>query len=70
MSCGKFNFLDKLALLLSIVGAINWGILAILEKDLIMGIIGLDAGIANIVYIAVGVAGVWSLIFVLPKSCK
>lgn len=70
MSCGKFNFLDKLALLLSIVGAINWGLLALLEKDLIAGFIGLGPDIAKIVYIVVGVAGVWSLIFVLPKSCK
>lgn len=70
MSSVRFNFLDKLALLLAIIGAINWGLLAILGKDLIMGIIGLSAGAADIIYIIVGAAGVWSLIFILPRTGK
>lgn len=70
MSSVRFTFLDKLALLLSIIGAINWGLLAILGKDLIMGIIGLSAGVADIIYIIVGAAGVWSLIFILPRTGK
>lgn len=70
MSCGKFNFLDKLMMILVVVGALNWGIQGILEKDLIMGIIGLGWSIARIVYIVVGVAGLWTLLFTLPKTCK
>ncbi len=70
VSCGKFNFLDKLMMILVVVGALNWGIQGILEKDLIMGIIGLGWSIARIVYIVVGVAGLWTLLFTLPKTCK
>lgn len=64
----KINFLDWLALLLVIVGAVNWGIMGILQKDLIMGIIGLGWTISRIIYIVVGVAGLWTLLFVLPKT--
>jgi len=70
MSGGRVNFLDKLMLLLVIIGGLNWGLVGILHKDLIMGIIGLGSGIANIVYIVVGVAGLWTLLFTLHKACK
>lgn len=66
----KSKFLNWLAVLLSVIGAINWGLMGILEKDLIMGILGLGWGISRIIYIIVGVAGVWTLIFVLPKTNK
>jgi len=64
----KLGTVDWIALILVIIGAINWGIMGIAEKDLIMGIIGFSWSISRIIYIVVGVAGVWSLIFVLPKS--
>lgn len=64
------KFLNWLAVLLSVIGAINWGLMGILEKDLIMGILGLGWDLSRIIYIIVGVAGVWTLIFVLPKTNK
>ena len=64
----KLGAIDWIALILVIIGAINWGIMGIAEKDLIMGVIGFSWNIARIIYILVGVAGLWSLIFVLPKS--
>ena len=70
MSNGKSNPIDLIAVILVVIGAINWGLMGILEKDLIMGIIGLGWSIARIIYILVGVAGVWSLISVLPKVGK
>ena len=66
----KNSFMNWLALLLSVIGAINWGLMGILEKDLIMGILGLGWDLSRIIYIIVGVAGVWTLIFVLPKTNK
>lgn len=64
----KLNAVDWIALILVIVGALNWGIRGIAEKDLIMGIIGFSWTISRIIYIVVGVAGLWTLIFTLPKS--
>ncbi|MBN1435003.1 DUF378 domain-containing protein [Candidatus Fermentibacterales bacterium] len=70
MVSSKGSLVDLIALVLVIIGAINWGLMGILEKDLIMGIIGLGWGIARVVYIVVGVAGIWSLITVLPRLGK
>ena len=64
----KLGAIDWIALILLIVGAINWGIMGIAQKDLIMGIIGFSWAIARIIYIVVGVAGLWGLIFILPKG--
>jgi hypothetical protein len=64
----KLGTVDWIALLLVIVGAVNWGLMGILERDLIIGIIGLSWDVSRIIYIAVGAAGLWSLVFVLPKS--
>ncbi|MBD3369576.1 DUF378 domain-containing protein [Candidatus Fermentibacteria bacterium] len=67
----KLNAVDWIALILVIVGALNWGILGIAGQqtgDLIMGIIGFSWTISRIIYIVVGVAGLWTLIFTLPKS--
>ncbi len=64
------KFLNWLALLVSAIGAINWGLVGILQKDLFAGILGLNYDICKILYIIVGIAGVWTLIFVLPKTNK
>lgn len=64
------KFLNWLAVLLSVIGAINWGLVGIFNKDLIMGFLGLGMDLSKIIYIIVGVAGVWALIFVLPKTKK
>jgi uncharacterized membrane protein YuzA (DUF378 family) len=64
------KFLNWLAVLLSVIGAVNWGILGILQKDLIMGILGLSWDLSRVIYIIVGLAGVWTLLFVLPKTNK
>ena len=70
MAGGKSGLITQLAAILMAVGAINWGLMGILEKDLIMGILGLGWSIARIIYVIVGVAGIWSLFTVLPKVGK
>jgi hypothetical protein len=55
--------LDGVALALVIVGALNWGLVAIAEFDLVATIFGLEFGETNalsrIVYGLVGVSGVY-----------
>lgn len=55
--------LDGVALLLVIVGALNWGLVAITEFDLVAALFGLDFGETNgltrVVYGLVGASGVW-----------
>jgi uncharacterized membrane protein YuzA (DUF378 family) len=55
--------LDALALLLVIVGALNWGLVAIAQFDLVAAIAGLDFGETNaftrVVYGLVGLSGIY-----------
>lgn len=52
------NILQKLALTLVIIGAINWGLVGILEFDLVAYIFGgATTFLAKTVYILVAIAG-------------
>ena len=57
--------LDILAATLVIVGALNWGLVAIAEFDLVATIVGLDFGETNVasrvVYALVGLAAVYEV---------
>ena len=58
--------LDKLSLVLVIVGALNWALIGIFQFDLVAYLFGgQSAMISRIVYTLVGAAGLWciSLLF-------
>ncbi len=67
MSGKKASFIDYLALILLVIGGINWGLMGVLQKDLIMGILGFTFETARIIYVLVGLAGVWGLFSTLGK---
>jgi len=57
---------DKLALILLIIGGINWGLVGIFELDIIAWLFGGSAAvISRALYILVAVSAVWciSLLF-------
>ncbi len=63
--------LNKLALLLVIVGALNWGLIGLFELDAVAWVFGNQAALGSrIVYTLVAVAGVWciSLLFSEPDN--
>ena len=54
--------LDKLALTLAIVGALNWGAVGLFRFDAVAWICGGGGTLlARIIYSVVGLAGVWCL---------
>ena len=58
--------LDKICLLLSIIGSLNWGLVGLFRFDLVAWIFGgSDAIISRIIYTVIALAGVWciSLLF-------
>lgn len=58
--------LDRLALILTIVGALNWGSIGLFKFDIVAWIFGgQDALLSRIVYTVVALAGIWciSLLF-------
>lgn len=58
--------LDKIALLLVIIGALNWGSIGLFQFDIVAWICGGQSGIiSRIIYTVVAIAGIWciSLLF-------
>lgn len=54
--------MDKLALLLVIVGALNWLLVGVFGFDLVASIFGgQNAFLSRAVYTLVGLAGIWSI---------
>jgi len=54
--------MDRLALLLVIIGALNWGLIGLFQFDLVASLFGgQEALLSRIVYSLVGLAGVYSI---------
>ncbi|WP_338596587.1 DUF378 domain-containing protein [Clostridium baratii] len=62
------KFVDKIALLLVVIGAINWGMIGIFDFDLIAMLFGHMSMISRIVYSLVGIAGLYSISFFARNS--
>ena len=56
------NWLDITALILIIIGAINWGLNGFFEFDLISSFFGTLTAVTRINFAVVGSAGIYSLI--------
>jgi len=56
--------MDWIALLLIVIGAINWGLVGFFQYDLVASIFGGTSSLASrIVYAIVGIAGIYGLTF-------
>lgn len=62
------KILHMVSFTLVIVGAINWGLVGLLQYNLVNTVLG-ATGLENIVYILVGVSGV-VLAFTHMQDCK
>ena len=55
------KIVDKIALALIIVGAINWGLIAVFNFNLVAAIFGDMTLLARIIYGLVGLSGLWGI---------
>lgn len=58
--------MDTIALILSIIGSINWGLVGLFQFDLVAWLFGGQGSIVSrIIYTVIGLAGLWcvSLLF-------
>ena len=55
------NAIDWLSQILMIVGAVNWGLVGALNFDLVAAIFGEGSTLSRIVYVVVGLAGLYSI---------
>ena len=60
--------IDMLALILSVIGCANWGLIGIFQFDLVAWLFGgQDALFSRIIYTVIGLAGLWCASFLFSK---
>lgn len=55
------KIVNIIALLLVIIGAINWGLVGLFEFNLVDFLFGVGSILSRIVYSLVGIAGLWCI---------
>lgn len=55
------KIIDKIALALIIIGAINWGLIGLFRFNLVEMLFGDMTLLARIVYSLVGISGLWGI---------
>ncbi len=61
--------MDTIALLISIIGSINWGLIGLFQFDLVAWIFGGQGSvISRIIYGIVGLAGLWCITMLFRRS--
>ncbi|HHV13832.1 MAG TPA: DUF378 domain-containing protein [Clostridiales bacterium] len=53
--------LDYIALILVVIGAVNWGLIGFFDFDLVRAIFGNMTLVSRIIYSVVGIAGLYAL---------
>ena len=60
--------MDSLALILSIIGGLNWGLVGIFKFDLVPWLFGGQGSLfSRIVYTVIGLAGLWCISFLFRR---
>ena len=61
--------MDIVAMILMIIGAINWGLIGVAQFDVVAAICGGMAGVVSrIIYTLVGLAGIWGIIMLCRRG--
>ncbi|MGH4119560.1 DUF378 domain-containing protein [Clostridium sp.] len=64
----KLSIIDKLSFIFVLVGALNWGLLGLLNFNLVSFIFGSVPFLARAVYILVGLSAVNIIVFILRNK--
>jgi uncharacterized membrane protein YuzA (DUF378 family) len=60
---------DKLALILLIIGGLNWGLVGMFQFDLVARLFGgSDSALSRIVYILVALSAIWSITMLFRRE--
>ncbi|ODR97836.1 DUF378 domain-containing protein [Methyloceanibacter superfactus] len=56
------KLLNLITLILVIVGGLNWGLVGLLDLDLVAALFGAGSLLSRVVYILVGASALWQLV--------
>ena len=54
--------INKLTLLLLIVGGLNWGLVGLFDFDLVAALFGDMSPLSRVLYVLVGISAVWQVV--------
>ncbi len=57
----EMSTVDKVSMILLVIGGLNWGLVGFFEYDLVAEIFGAGETLSRIIYALVGVAAVWTV---------
>lgn len=61
--------MDTIALILSIIGCVNWGLVGLLQFDLVAWLFGGSGSLfSRLVYTVVALAGIWCISFLFRRK--
>ena len=60
--------IDTIALVLIVIGAINWGLVGIFNFNLVEAIFGGLSVLTRIIYNLVGISGLWGIKLIFDKN--
>ena len=68
----KSKSMDSISQILLIIGGINWGLVGLLDMNLVSTIFGGMTTVSRVIYVAVGLSGLYALAHMckMCKSCK
>ena len=63
--------MDRVALILAIIGGLNWGSIGLFKFDIVAWICGgQTALVSRVIYALVGLAGLWCIVTLLTRDRK
>ena len=63
----RLGTLDRIALILLIIGGLNWGLVGAFEVNLVTVLFGPSSTLSRIIYILIGIAGLY-VIYLLART--
>ncbi len=62
--------MNVLALILMVVGAVNWGLVGLFRFDLVASLFGSMTAFSRVIYALVGIAGIWGIVMLFQRNVR
>ncbi len=62
--------LTRSALIVLIIGGLDWGLVGVFQFNLVAVLFGIDSMLSNIMYILVGISAIYVLAVILPRKIE
>lgn len=66
----RSDFMNIVALILMIVGALNWLLVGLFNFNLVTAIFGAGSVMSIILYILVGLGGIWGIVMLFQRNVR